>query len=54
MGYGVEVMWIIVTGNPIDGLEHYGPFNSQEEAIGWIEHDGGDWWVTELTPVITR
>lgn len=46
--------FIIMTGNPVDGFEHYGPYSrdvSQEpsrevEALDLQD----DWWVVDLTP----
>lgn len=31
--------YTIITGNPVDGFECYGVFDSQLEAIKWANHD---------------
>lgn len=43
-------VYIVITGNPIDGLRHTGPFDSAEEAIEWGEQEAkpGEWWLVEL------
>jgi len=41
-------MWIIVTGNPIDGFSFHGPFSDRNDAIEWAEELDPDWWVVEL------
>ena len=41
--------FILVTGNPVDGLSFFGPFNDPEEAHEFAEGCGtGDWWVAML------
>ena len=30
-------MWIVVTGNPVYGFSHYGPFKNKEEALALLE-----------------
>ena len=40
--------FIVITGNPVDGFTHIGPFNGREEAEDYIYHDSSDWWVVEL------
>ena len=50
----MNVLNIVITGNPVDGLEFYGPFEEGEEANEWAdEHltpDDKDWWITSLIP----
>ncbi|MCE5292964.1 MAG: hypothetical protein LLG14_27525 [Nocardiaceae bacterium] len=43
--------YLVVTGNPIDGLFFYGPFPVREDADKWAErnHEGQDYWIAELT-----
>lgn len=43
---------IVITGNPVEGLFFYGPFNDEACAVEWAtrHHDGQDWWVTRLNP----
>jgi hypothetical protein len=42
---------IVITGNPVDGFNHFGPFDGPEDASAWAEVQRFDWeyWVTELT-----
>lgn len=50
-------MWIIITGNPVDGFEYHGPFDTNESACEFGNGDehmtdhGGDWWVAEIQAV---
>jgi hypothetical protein len=43
---------IIVIGNPINGLEFIGPFESTVEAVNYANDDGNiddhEWWVVQL------
>ena len=39
---------IVVTGNPVDGLQFTGPFNSHDEAIGYAEQLSDNWWTADL------
>ncbi len=43
-------MYIVVTGDPIDGLFFYGPFLSHEEATEFADREHGEftWWVADL------
>lgn len=42
-------MWIIVTGNPVDGFEYHGPFNTEDSAIEWADTFIEDeWWLAHL------
>jgi hypothetical protein len=47
-------MYIIITGNPIDGLNFFGPFSNSDDAIKWAENHstGADWWLANVTPVV--
>ncbi len=37
--------WIIITGNVIDGFNHYGPFSSAELAAQWAAtNKKGEHW----------
>ena len=44
--------FILVYGNPIDGLSFVGPFADAEDAnnYGDIHHGHDDWWVVALQP----
>lgn len=41
---------IVITGNPVSGLNFYGPFDTANEAVeyGHRNDEGGDWWVAPL------
>lgn len=42
-------MKILITGNPVDGLEFFGPFDEAEEATEFAEINAeADWWVAEV------
>lgn len=47
--------YLVVTGNPVDGFEYYGPFISYESALRFAEaqfkHDV--WWIPDLNPPST-
>jgi hypothetical protein len=38
---------IIITGNPVDGFNYYGPFDEEELTLAYDSFDG-DWWVASL------
>lgn len=41
--------YIVITGNPVDGCEYFGPFKTHEKATDYAErYLDGDWWVTTL------
>lgn len=44
--------FVIVNGNPIDGLDFIGPFSDGELANEYVESDqdlrNNDWWVARL------
>jgi hypothetical protein len=42
--------WIVITGNPVDGLHHVGPFNDHEAATEYAENfcRADDWWIAKL------
>jgi hypothetical protein len=42
--------FIIIYGNPIDGLSHVGPFYSRDDAIEYAisEPYNGNWWISML------
>lgn len=43
-------MWIVVTGNLIDGYEFEGLFNSHEDAMDYAvdNYDGMEWIACEI------
>ena len=49
--YDARQPHIIVTGNPVDGLNFIGPFPNSASAIERADHDGrldADWWIAPL------
>ena len=40
--------WVVVLGNPVDGISIHGPFKNHIEAMTWTEKADGDWWITTL------
>ncbi len=41
--------WLIIEGNPVDGLTFLGPYLDEQDAVKDAEHRcEGDWWVSEL------
>ena len=42
--------FMVITGNPVDGLFYNGPFADSELAFEWAnsEHNGEDWWIAVL------
>jgi hypothetical protein len=48
----VDDKWyILIVGNPIDGLSVIGPFELHDDAINYGETfgQGEDWWVTGMS-----
>lgn len=48
-------MYVILCGNPVDGLKIYGPFEAAEIANEWAEvhlHNIGmdSWWCVDVIP----
>lgn len=45
--------YTIITGNPIDGFECAGLFDSEPEAItcAEVEYDHQDWWIMPIRPI---
>lgn len=43
-------MFVVVIGNPFDGLSIHGPFDSHDDARQWAEDEGDSesWWVKEV------
>ena len=45
-----EFQYIVISGNPVDGTNHAGPFDSADEAGQWADENSGDeWWIVALT-----
>lgn len=45
-----EHQYVLLVGNPFDGVEPVGPFPSRESAWSWGEqnHSETEWWVRVL------
>lgn len=41
-------MWVIVYGNPFDGLNLFGPFTDHDEAVEFAEAEFEEWHVVAL------
>lgn len=46
----MEDKYIVIDGNPVDGFDYTGPFESEEDAIHYAEFNlaGIDWWIAPL------
>lgn len=43
------MIWLLITGNPVDGFTYYGPFSDHDEASSLADRcDHSDWWICEL------
>lgn len=41
--------YAVVAGDPMDGLNIFGPFDDLDEAASWAETEiKGDWWTTRI------
>jgi hypothetical protein len=48
------VSYIIVSGNPVDGLRFTGPYADHDEALEAAAVSEQEWWVAELhAPEVT-
>ena len=41
-------MFIVIYGNPIDGISFVGPFADNDEANTFADNSDGDWWVSSI------
>jgi hypothetical protein len=41
-------LYIVITGNPVDGLTHYGPFSQPEADEFASELHAESWWIVPL------
>jgi hypothetical protein len=47
--------FILITGNPVQGFQYLGPFDTHTDAENAGDHlTGGDWWVATLNPDIAH
>ena len=43
-------MIMVITGNPVQGFDFFGPFDDPQQAVDWAaDLIEADWWVAELT-----
>lgn len=50
-----EDKWIVISGNPVDGMSFHGPFDDGNYANDWARAEMGnaeDWWITRLSKPI--
>lgn len=40
--------WVVAIGNPFDGVNLFGPFDSSEAAQKWAGEPQDDWWIVEI------
>jgi hypothetical protein len=45
-----ESKYIIVDGNPVDGLNFIGPFDTDEEAVEYAGLYVDEWWIATIEP----
>lgn len=44
------MQYVILAGNPINGFEVFGPFNSEHDASNFADSlEDREWWLTPLT-----
>lgn len=43
-------MYVLLVGNPVDGIAVFGPFNNGEEANEWADDHlrNEEWWAVAL------
>jgi hypothetical protein len=44
----IRAQQIVVVGNPVDGLQFFGPFECTEDAIEWTDGLKAEWWIAIL------
>ncbi len=47
-------IYIVMTGNPVDGLMFHGPFTNHDSALEFAELNSNplaDWWIAPLEAV---
>lgn len=42
-------MFVLIVGNPVDGIDLIGPFDTADAAHEATKYASADWWVKELT-----
>jgi hypothetical protein len=43
-----ETKYVVVSGNPFDGMTIYGTFDTHEDAQQWAGPQLDEWWVLEV------
>jgi hypothetical protein len=48
-------MYLVITGNPVNGFTFIGPFPVTPDAVEWAETyvSEEDWWISEITATDT-
>jgi hypothetical protein len=41
-------MYIIISGNPVDGFAYKGPYPDHQDALAAAEGRGGHWWIAPI------
>lgn len=42
-------MFIVISGNPVDGFVFIGPFQNEDQAAEYGDRiDDGDWWIGKI------
>ena len=42
---------IVIFGNPTDGFNYVGPFDTRDDALGWADDNVAreyDWWIATM------
>jgi len=50
----VDDQFVVATGDPFNGVQLWGPFQSSDEALEWAEEGGVDndyWWIVNVNGV---
>lgn len=47
--------YLVVLGNPVEGLTFYGPFSDYDAACEWTDKECRDveWWIAPITSIQT-
>ena len=46
--------WVLICGNPVDGLKFVGPFMSHKSARVCGAEYAGDWWIAPIDQPVRR
>jgi hypothetical protein len=44
------MQYIVIVGNPVEGLKFIGPFDNANDVLEWVEDHGGSsqWWLADM------